>query len=797
MKKNKDEKHDIRCYHFIGIGGMGMGNLALLMLAKGYQVSGSDVKESELTRQLRERGARIYIGHHIKNLEGADCVVYSSAISASNPEMFEAVRMAKPILKRAELLAQLVNKEVGITVAGAHGKTTTSSMASLLLINAGLKPTTAVGGIVNQGYNANLGIGRHTVAEVDESDGSFLYFKPHFSIITNIDFEHVDYYLTWDKIKESYAKFAECTVLNGVIIACGDDRTLREIVEKSGRRVVTYGFSDDNDWIARNISCDAAGSSYDCYLKDAFIGRFELSIPGKHNVLNSLSIVALGRELKIGLSVMVDTLKKFQGVKRRFQRKGEVGGVLVVDDYGHHPTEIAATLQTAKTFDRKRLITVFQPHRYTRTKFLMDELANCFNLTDQLILTDIYAASEKPIEGVTTEALVARVREKRPHNLIYLKKEEILPYLLKTVHPGDLVLTLGAGDVTYISDDLVRKLEERLGVSGLPVQRVRSTEEIKALGTVGVIMGGCSSEREVSIKSGTAIVNALAEAGCQVRALDLKMENRDAVKDWLNGEKLDVAFIALHGRFGEDGIIQSILEELEIPYNGCGSSASYAAYNKCVAQKLFDMHGVRTPKTVSLQGLDGVGGDALIEQLGGLPVVVKPACEGSSIGVTVVRDANALPAALHKAFEYGEEIVVQKFVQGRELTVGFLGQVPLPIVEIRSQSAFFDFQAKYKDLTTEYIVPAPLSIDIVRSVQAEAFKAYQALGCEGFGRVDLILDGDQTPYVLEINTIPGFTATSLLPKAARAAGFDFQQLCLILIDMAYGKKKAESAVHKR
>jgi UDP-N-acetylmuramate--alanine ligase len=797
MKKNKDIKHDIRCYHFIGVGGMGMGNLALLMLAKGYEVSGSDVKESELTRQLRERGAKIYIGHHIKNLEGADCVVYSSAISASNPEMFEAVRMAKPILKRAELLAQLVNKEVGITVAGAHGKTTTSSMASLLLINAGLKPTTAVGGIVNQGYNANLGIGRHTVAEVDESDGSFLYFKPHFSIITNIDFEHVDYYHTWDKIKEAYAKFAECTVPNGVIVACGDDRTLREIVEKSGRRFVTYGFSDDNDWIARNINCDATGSSFDCYLKDAFIGRFEMSIPGKHNVLNSLSIIALGRELKIELSVIVDTLKKFQGVKRRFQRKGEVGGVLVVDDYGHHPTEIAATLQTAKTLDRKRLITVFQPHRYTRTKFLMDEFAGCFNLADQLIVTDIYAASEKPIEGVTTEALLARIQEKHPKNLLYLKKEEILNHLLKTVHPGDLVLTLGAGDITYISDELVRKLEERLGISGLPPLRVRSSDEIKSLGTIGVIMGGCSSEREVSIKSGAAIVKALTEAGCQVKVLDLTNENREAVKDWLKGQKLDMAFIALHGRFGEDGIIQSILEELEIPYNGCGPSASYAAFNKSVAQKLFDLHGVRTPKTIVLQGLDGLDEKGLLNQLGGLPVVVKPACEGSSIGVSVVRDAETLPGALRKAFEYGEEVLVQKFIPGRELTVGFLGQVPLPIVEVRAQSGFFDFQAKYKDPNTEHIVPAPLPVDLVRSVQSEALKAYQALGCEGYGRVDMIVDGANAPHVLEINTIPGFTAMSLLPKAASAAGLDFQQLCLILIDMAYGKKKAESAVHKR
>ncbi|MBF0619006.1 MAG: UDP-N-acetylmuramate--L-alanine ligase [Candidatus Omnitrophica bacterium] len=792
MKKTtkRSVKKDFKQYHFIGIGGMGMGNLALLMLAKGYSVSGSDVKEGELTRQLRDKGAKVYIGHDIRNLEGADCVVYSSAIKTDNPEMFQAISQHMPMLRRAELLAQLVNKEVGITCAGAHGKTTTSSMAALLLINAGLKPTTAIGGIVNQGdYNANLGIGRHIVAEVDESDGSFLYFSPHFSIITNIDFEHVDFYGTFEKIKEAYVKFVDRTVPGGLVIACGDDKVLLEIAKASGRHFTTYGFGDGNDWTARNIQLDAVGASYDCYHGEEFFGRFALGIPGKHNVLNSLSIVALGYELKIGVDTIQATLKAFKGVKRRFEKKGEAGGVLVIDDYGHHPTEIAATLQTAKTLDRKRLITVFQPHRFTRTKFLINEFAECFNLADYLILTDIYAASEKPIDGITTELVLERVRAKRPKNLFYMRKEEIVDYLLSIVQPGDMVLTLGAGDVTNLSDELVRRIEERA--------RVTAPSYGRDMGMVGVLMGGCSSEREVSLRSGAAVLKALTEAGCHVKALDLTTEDPQEVKALLKNEGIEVAFIALHGRFGEDGTLQAILDGLDIPYQGCGPAASHTAFNKCLTQRVFEEKNVRTPRTAVLRGNGKADLEALAQSIGGFPVVVKPACEGSSIGISIARDAGELASALDNAVQYGQDIVVQEFVDGRELTVGILGQKPLPVVEIRAQKehSFFDFQAKYKDKTTEYLVPATLTPSEVVRVQQEALKAYQAVGCDGFGRVDILLNATGVPYVLEINTIPGFTATSLLPKAAKAAGLDFQQLCLTLLDMAYGKKKTESVTH--
>ena len=778
-------------YHFIGIGGMGMGNLALLMLAKGYQVSGSDLKESDLTRQLSEKGARVYIGHDIRNIGSADCVVYSSAVKMDNPEMFHAHSQHIPVLRRAELLAHLVNKEVGITVAGAHGKTTTSSLASLLLIKAGLKPTTFVGGIVNQGnYNASLGMGRHIVAEVDESDGSFLYFSPHFSIITNVDAEHLDHYHTFDGVKEAYAVFAGRTVPGGVIIACGDDPNLLGIVTASGRRVVTYGFGEGHDWTAGNIQCDASGASYDCYHRGRFFSRFSLRIPGKHNVLNSLAVVALGNELKIPSGVIAEALTDFCGVQRRFQRKGEAAGVLIVDDYGHHPTEIAATLQTAKTLDRKRLLVAFQPHRYSRTKFLMQEFAASFSLADKVFLTDIYPAGEKPIEDVSAEKLFSLMKNNGVRDISYLKKEQLVDRLAAEVRPGDLVLTLGAGDITHVSDELLGRLAAESRTTALSFSAAQ-------LGKIGVIMGGKSSEREVSLRSGAAVIKSLTEAGCRVVPMDLLTEDRQQVKEWIKREGLDVAFIALHGRFGEDGGIQSILDEMDIPYNGCGPSSSYAAFNKCVAQRLFESAGVRTPGTLILTAPDAFDYEAVEQALGEYPFVVKPACEGSSIGVSLVLGRESLVSGVRKAFEYGAEVLIQTFVRGRELTVGIIGNNPLPVVEIRSGENFYDFKAKYQSQETRYIVPAQIPEDVALKVQSEALAAYRALGCEGFGRVDVLLDSDYRGYVLEINTIPGFTASSLLPKAAMAAGMDFQKLCLTLVEMAYGKKKERSAAALR
>jgi len=450
-------------YHLIGIGGIGMGTLASLLLDKGYAVSGSDLKDNDMCRGLRSRGASIYIGHATSHVvKETNYVIYSSAVRVNNPELIEAESRNIPVLRRAEVLAQLVNEQIAITIAGAHGKTTTTSMISSLLINADLFPTTAIGGIINgqATYNANLGKGKYFVAEVDESDGTFLYFTPHYSVITNMDFEHVDFYKNWEGITQAYAKFIACTKAQGCLIVCGEDKKLLELVRQQKVPAVTYGTSDEQDVYAVRIQSNGFQSSFACHTQKGKLGDFELNVPGRHNILNALACISLGLQLGIAYEIMFKTLKEFTGVKRRFQLKGKVDEVMVIDDYGHHPTEIQATLNAARLFSPKRLITVFQPHRYSRTKFLLNEFVDSLSLSDELILTDIYAASEKITEGVGVATLLERCQEILGSKVIFLKKEDILKHLQDHVHPGDIILFLGAGDIYHLSDELVKILSD-------------------------------------------------------------------------------------------------------------------------------------------------------------------------------------------------------------------------------------------------------------------------------------------------------------------------------------------------
>ncbi|HLF17307.1 MAG TPA: UDP-N-acetylmuramate--L-alanine ligase [Candidatus Omnitrophota bacterium] len=448
-------------YHLIGIGGIGMGALASLLLAKGHKVSGSDIKENELTVQLKEQGARISIGHAPQNVEGADYIVYSSAIFLDNPELRAAQIQGIPVVKRAQLLAELMKDHVGITVAGAHGKTTTTSMISHLLISANLHPTTAIGGvIVGTSSNARLGAGRYFVAEVDESDRSFLFFSPKYSVVTNIDFEHVDQYKDLDEIKEAYAEYFQRTQKDGLIFGCGEDEQLVKLLKRGKRGFKTYGFSPAFNVYATNVKYYEFSSSFDCIVSGKDLGQMILEVPGRHNILNSLAAISIGLTIGIDFDTIRRSLKTFRGVKRRFQLKQEHNNIFIIDDYAHHPTEIDAVLTTAQHLKRDRMIVIFQPHRYTRVKALLADFAQSLLKADYVIVTDIYAASEKPIEGIHAQVLVEQIKNQTDKSVIYLKLEDIIKHVLKIVRPGDLVLTLGAGDITKISDQLAGALQE-------------------------------------------------------------------------------------------------------------------------------------------------------------------------------------------------------------------------------------------------------------------------------------------------------------------------------------------------
>ena len=450
-----------RHHHLIGIGGIGMSGIAQLLLRQGFKVSGSDLKENKITDGLKKLGADIFIGHNPLNIKGADLIVYSSAIGEENPEIKEAKKQGIPLIKRAEALARLMKDETVITVTGSHGKTTTASLVSYLLLEAGLSPTVAVGGVLrNIDTNACLGDGTFFVAEADESDGSFLYYRPKYSIITNIDYEHLDYYKDFRNEIAAFREFINNTKENGCVFASSDDINLKGILKNYKNKYVLFGLKAGAHIYPKNIQIKGLSSEFDCFYKNKFINRFYLALGGRHNISNALSVIALGLELGIDLKFIKDTLKHYKGAKRRLEIKFDKDDYLLIDDYAHHPTEIKATLVALKSLKFNRLIAVFQPHRYTRTKLLSGEFGKSFDLADYIIVTDIYPAGEQPLKGVSARLIYDKIKERLPDRQIYfLPKEEIAAHILKIIKPHDLLITLGAGDIVKICDELVEKFK--------------------------------------------------------------------------------------------------------------------------------------------------------------------------------------------------------------------------------------------------------------------------------------------------------------------------------------------------
>ncbi len=451
--------------HFVGIGGIGMSGIAELLLNLGHQVSGSDIQESEITRRLETLGATISYSHQPQQVAGADAVVVSSAIDADNPEVTAAnMDYHIPVIRRAEMLAELMRLKYAVLVAGAHGKTTTTSMVGTVMAEGGLDPTVIIGGRLNAwGTNAKLGQGDFVVAEADESDGTFLLYSPTISLVTNIDTEHLDFYKDLDEIKETFLEFINQVPFYGVNILCLEDENIQSLLPRIKKRMVTYGFSAQADFQARDLAFDGLNVSYRAFHRGQELGKVTLPIPGRHNALNSLAAVAVGHELEIPFSAICRGLQEMTGVQRRFQIKGEVNGVTVIDDYGHHPTEIKAVLKTmASSFPGRRRFVLFQPHRYTRTQALFEHFTTAFYQSDVLIVTKIYAASEPVIPGVHAEKLTTAIQKHGHGNVRYIPDHlALVPSLVEEVREGDVVLTLGAGNIWQTGEALLEKLKER------------------------------------------------------------------------------------------------------------------------------------------------------------------------------------------------------------------------------------------------------------------------------------------------------------------------------------------------
>jgi UDP-N-acetylmuramate--alanine ligase len=482
-----------RRVHFVGIGGIGMSGIAELLANLGYAVSGSDQRSSDVTERLQTLGVRVAIGHAAGHVGDADVVVFSSAVRPDNPEVVDAHLRRIPVIPRAEMLAELMRLRSGIAVSGTHGKTTTTSMIAVVLERAGLDPTAVIGGRLRAfGSNARLGRGQYIVVEADESDRSFLRLSPTVAVVTNIDHEHLEAYRDFDHLCDAFLDFANKVPFYGAIIACADDPHVLALLPRMTRRVITYGLGtipadvrgcdvrqEQEWWICRveaGAPDAAAALGWQAGAPDAAAAlghkagsgpqtcELRLQVPGRHNLQNALAAVAVGLELGVPLAVIAEALASFEGVDRRFQRRGEAGGVLVVDDYAHHPTEIAAVMEAARATLRRRIIAVVQPHRYTRTAQLLDRFGAALRQADEVVLTDIYAAGEDPIPGVTVEALAAAMSAGLPRPVHLVKAlDAVVPMVLSLVRPGDAVFTLGAGSISSIGDRLLAELRRTEG----------------------------------------------------------------------------------------------------------------------------------------------------------------------------------------------------------------------------------------------------------------------------------------------------------------------------------------------
>ena len=447
--------------HFVGIGGIGMSGIAELLLHLGYKVSGSDLKLSHITRRLEENGGIIFQGHRKEQVAGASVVVTSSAISRENPEVIHAKALSVPIIPRAEMLAELMRIKYSIAISGAHGKTSTTSMISQILNTAGLDPTVIIGGLL-KGLDTNSlhGKGEYIVAEADESDGSFLKYSPAIAVVTNIDLEHLDFYKDIEDIKDKFVQFINSVPFYGLAILCLDNEHIQNILPRIKVRFTTFGMTAQSDLQAREISFKGSKSFFKVFHNEKCLGEINLNIAGKHNISNALASIATGIELNISFKIIKKALEMIEGVKRRLEFKGEKKGITIMDDYGHHPTEIMATLTAIReSYKEKRLIVVFQPHRYTRTKGLFHEFTRSFYQSDTLIVLPIYAASEEKIEGVTAQHLCEAIREHGHKDVSYAPDfTQALSMISHKARKGDMVLTLGAGDIYTLGDKLIEIL---------------------------------------------------------------------------------------------------------------------------------------------------------------------------------------------------------------------------------------------------------------------------------------------------------------------------------------------------
>jgi D-alanine--D-alanine ligase len=738
----RDALDQAESFFLVGIGGAGMSGIARMLARRGRRVRGTDSSLSPVVQGLRAEGIEVIVGHTGDFIEPGDAVVLTDAIDLdASPEVSTARSLGCPLFRRSQALGWMLKHKRLVAVTGSHGKTTTTGMAGSGLRAAGLDPTIVVGADVPEfGGPVVEGDGDWAVIEACEAYDSLRDFDPEIVVLTNLEMDHVDFHGDWAGLKSSVLAFVRRARL---LLYCEEDPGAREVASEAGSMARPYS-----------------------------LGEARSRIPGRHNQLNAQAAAEVAREVGADTRIALEAIASFTGAERRLQRLGLERGVTVYDDYAHHPTEIAATLEALRPEAAEgRLVVVFQPHLYSRTQPLVGEFARALSRADVVVLTDIYPARESPIPGVSSLRIVESVTA--PCH--YVPQRRLLPrFVAGMVRPGDLVVGMGAGDISEFAPEFLQELQRE----GL---------------RVAVVFGGDSAEREVSIHSGLAVEAALRAKGHDVFRIDvsdLLLGGRDLAR-LVGPSRPDVCFLAVHGTNAEDGAVQGLLDLLHLTYTGSGIGASALAMDKAKAKSLFRAASIPVPEGLLVWGPDDLNDEAM-GQLGSQGWVVKPNAQGSTVGLSFVERSGDLTKAVEAALRYGTGALVEEWVKGTEVSVPVLGDRALPVVEIVPASGTYDFASKYTPGATEEVCPARISPEEAALCQEYALRAHRALECEGCTRTDMIVSPGRI-VVLETNTLPGMTPTSLVPRSALAAGMSFEDLCEWMVQDAARKAPKATA----
>lgn len=791
--------------HFIGIGGIGMSGLAHLILNQEGQVSGSDLAFSATTDFLSKKGAKVFIGHSASHIEPATTVIYTTGIKKDNPEYLAAMNLKCPLLHRSELLQKLMENNQSLTIAGTHGKTTTSSLLTWVLEVCGQYPSYAIGGVIPQlSSNSRRGTGNYFVAEACESDGTFLNYTPYGAIVTNIGFDHMDFYKTQGAIISAFKEFIGKVASEKYLFWCGDDPHLRKINPKG----TDYGFGPNCQLRASNFQQKGWMLSIDIDFKGKVYKKVEVALTGKHNALNALAVFGLALKLGMDDTTIRSALCSFGGVLRRCEKKADIHGILCIDDYAHYPTEIKATLSAIReAIGERRLVVVYQPHRYTRTKDCLGMYENIFDPVDLLFITEIYGAHEDPIPGISHEMVIAEVKELLGNRCRYLERSNIALKLAEVLRPHDVLVTLGAGDVTQVTQELKEMFV------------LKTPKKLK----LGLIFGGMSVEHDISLISCANIYAALRQEYYEIEHFGINRQGTwisgpQAIKQLENQEEpnqspklsletltslleCDILFPVLHGTLGEDGTIQGFFDLLSKAYVGCDHRSAAISMDKVLAKRLASEAGVAILPFLSFNRHEWERDqERLIQKIHEkltYPLFVKPIHLGSSIGVHKVINEASLRQAIKHSFRFDAQLVVENGIENvREIEFSLIGNHEITVFppgEVHTNGKVHDYDSKYglnpSKAAAQFDTRARLSEKKINEGMALAKAVYQIIGCMGMARVDTFLDSNEKFWFNEINPIPGFTKYSLYPLMCHANGLPLNDLIDRLIVLGLHRRR--------